>query len=207
MAHNKYLCNRSGRNYENYRKIRNKCSNLSREALKQYFNKNCSESKEKPKHFWKVVKPYFSRKNKTSENFQLEINNKIVSDPMVIAEHFNNFYLNIANSIGNNSNFAETIEHHPSYRVITDHVKENNIPHFDFKTIDRESVIDLIDRLPSGKAPGYDNITGHCVKTAKHVICDPLHCLINRMFAESVFPGPLKHADITPIYKKKQQIT
>ncbi len=208
MAHNVYLNDRSSKNFETYRKLRNKCSNLSKQALRNYFAKNCSTEtkKEKPKHFWKIIKPYFSKKSKDSDHIQLEINNRIVSDPDQVAEHFNEYFLSVANKIGQNSQYANNVDQHPSFRVIADHVAELDIQTFDFKPIDEKSVTDIISRLPSGKAPGYDNISGHCVKAASSAMTTPIQCLINRMFAESLFPDPLKHADITPIYKKNNKL-
>ncbi len=132
----------------------------------------------------------------------MEIDGNIVSDPVKIAEHFNDYYLSIADKIGSNSNYSKNLDSHPSYRTIQDHVSENNIPVLNFKTIDLKSVDEIIDKLPTGKAPGYDNIAGHSIKAVKSSINTPLQCMINRMFIESVFPDPLKHADITPIYKK-----
>ncbi len=106
--------------------------------------------------------------------------------------------MKIAKTIGENSAYSGKIDQHPSYRVIKDHVSENNIPVFNFKPVNAESVSDIINWLPTGKAPGYDNIAGQCLKAAKSSIVLPLQCLLNRMFVESSFPDPLKHADISP---------
>ncbi len=207
MAHNRYLNNKSDSNYESYRILQNKCANQSRFALEKYFSKNClAETKsEKPKHFWKIIKLFFSKKSKQSENIKLDIDGEIVSEPSAVAEHFNDYFLKIAKTIGENSAYSGNIDQHLSYRVIKDHVSKNNIPVFNFKPVNEES--DIINRLPTGKAPGYDNIAGQCLKVAKSSIVLPLQCLLNRMFVESSFPEPLKHADISPIYKKKQQTT
>ncbi len=69
-----------------------------------------------------------------------------------------------------------------------------------------KSVNEIIDKLLTGKAPGYDNIAGHCIKAVKSSINTPIQCMINRMFIESVFPDPQKHADVTPIYKKNNKL-
>ncbi len=56
MAFNTYNKNKTKANWEKFRKLRNKCSNLSKSALKDYFTKNCSD-KNSP-NFWKVIKPF-----------------------------------------------------------------------------------------------------------------------------------------------------
>ncbi len=207
MAHNVYLNHKSSKNYVAYRKLRNKCSNLGKSALKQYFAKNCSTEtkKDRPKHFLKIIKPYFSRKSKESDHIQLEIENNIVSEPALVAEHFNDYFLSVANEIGKNSQYANNIEQHPSFRVISDHVTTLDIPRFNFKPIDQESVTDIIyPDYHRGKP--QDMTTYHCVKAARWAITAPIQCLINRMFVESSFPDALKHADISPIYKKNNKL-
>ncbi len=67
-------------------------------------------------------------------------------------------------------------------------------------------VEDLLERLPTGKAPGYDSISGHCIKSVKQYIGAPLTTLVNRMFDEHLFPDPLKKADVTPVYKKENRL-
>ncbi len=43
MALNAYRAKKTKAKYEKYRKLRNKCANLSKSALKDYFTKNCSD--------------------------------------------------------------------------------------------------------------------------------------------------------------------
>ncbi len=148
----------------------------------------------------------FSRKTKGAETIQLEVDGRIISDRSDVATVFNDYFLNVANTIGNSSQYSQNVDSHPSYRTIEDHVKENYIPVFEFNSISSDTVSDIIERLPSGKAPGYDNISGYCVKSAKNVICIPLQCLVNRMFVQSVFPDPLKHAVIIYYYKYRNPL-
>ncbi len=177
MAYNIYRQNKSKSNWEHYRKLRNKCSNLAKSALKGYFSKNCSEKSSNS--FWKVIKPYFSRKSNGTESIQLDTGNRIVSDPQEVAEIFNDYYLNIAETIGCNSRFSDNVENHPSFDVISSHVVNNEIPRFDFKCVNQKQVADIIDRLPTGKSPGYDNISGKVVSAVKPIIVIPVQCLIN----------------------------
>ncbi len=78
---------------------------------------------------------------------------------------------------------------------------------FTFNTTTEKDILDIIKRLQTGKAPGYDSITTKCIKAVDSIVSILLVTLTNRMFVESIFPDPLKHADLTPIYKKNKQIT
>ena len=98
--------------------------------------------------------------------------------------------------------YLDNLENHPSLDTIEQYAQEISLPNFDFHTVGPDAIVDIIDRLPTGKAPGYDGITGNCIKAVKHTITNPLLCITNRMFTESIFPDPLKCADVTPIYRK-----
>ncbi len=203
MAHNKYLKQLTSKNFHIYRKLRNKCSNLAKSALKKYFGKNYKNT---DKTFWKVIRPYFSKKSKATENIQLEFEGRIVSEPTEIAENFNTHYLNVATKIGADSLFAQNVEDHPSYDIIHTYTRDRGVPTFNFRTVSQIEVEGLLDRLPTGKAPGYDSISGHCVKSVKQYIGAPLTTLVNRMSTEHLFPDPLKKADVTPVYKKENKL-
>ncbi len=206
MAYNNYMSCKSDQNWEAYRLLRNQCVKLSRLALKNYFTEKCTSDSGPTKDFWQTVKSYFSKKSKQTETIQLQVDGKIISDPTEVAEVFNNHYLTIASQIGKDSIYSDNIENHPSFDTIEQHAQEISLPNFDFRTVGPDVIADIIDRLPTGKAPGYDGISGNCIKAVKHTITNPLLCITNRMFAESVFPDPLKRADISPIYKKSNKL-
>ncbi len=129
-----------------------------------------------------------------------------MSDPAEVAEAFNNHYLNVAKNIGNDSAYKDNIDYHPSLDIIDNHVTEIDLPNFDFHTVGEGEISEIIDTLPSGKSPGYDNITGKCIKAVKSIVSVPILSITNRMFVESIFPDPLKLADVTPVYKKSNKL-
>ena len=141
------------------------------------FGAQCTSDSGPTKDFWQTVKPYFSKKSKQTETIQLDVNGKILSDPSEVAEVFNNHYLTIASQIGKDSIYSETLENHPSLDTIEQYAQEISLPNFDFHTVGPDVIADLIDRLPTGKAPGYDGITGNCIKAVKDTITNPLLCI------------------------------
>ncbi len=206
MAYNTYRKNKCKQTWEKYRKLRNKCVKLSKIALKQYFNDKCTTKAGPSKEFWQTVKPYFSKRCNSSETIQLDVNGKILADPLDVAEAFNAHYLSIASQIGVNSIYSNNISNHPSLQTIETYSSDKNLPTFDFHEIGLEDIHDIIGSLPTGKAPGYDGISTKCVKPVKDTISAPLLCIVNRMFIERTFPDCLKDADVSPIYKKAHKL-
>ena len=81
---NKYNKNRTGENWDSYKKQRNFCVNLLRKTKKDYFNdlniKNITDNM-----------PYFSNKGLNSSSLILSEKNKIVTNDQDIANIVNNY--------------------------------------------------------------------------------------------------------------------
>ena len=73
---NKFNNSRTRVNLQNYRKQRNKCTKVLRNAKQQYFNNlNCKKSITVTKKFRKTLKPQLSNKSKTANTIILHENN------------------------------------------------------------------------------------------------------------------------------------
>ncbi len=206
QAHNTYRQYKTDKNWEIYRKLRNDCVQQSRIALRDYFSEKCTTENGPSKEFWSTIKPYFSKKGKQNDTIQLDVDGQIITDPLEVAETFNTYFTNVAKDIGKDSPYIDNTDNHPSLTTIDQHVHDIGLDTFSFRTTTEKDLLDIIKRLPTGKAPGYDNITTKCIKAVDSIISMPLVTLTNRMFAESIFPDPLKHADLTPIYKKSNKL-
>ena len=97
---NKYNKERTQSNLNTFRKQRNKCVKLLRKAKFEYYkNLNLKDISDNRK-FWKTVKPLFSDKVQTNSSITLNENGKILTNELEIAEVFNNFFINITDSLG-----------------------------------------------------------------------------------------------------------
>ena len=62
-----------------------------------------------------------------------------------------------------------------------------------------------ISKLPTNKAPGYDEITSKVVKLTSDYILTPLTYIFNLSLSEGIVPESFKTAKVIPIYKKKNK--
>ena len=84
---------------EAYKKQRNLCTMLLRRAKNNYYkNLNPSFVSDKKK-FWKTVKPFFSESKPSHENLMLIENEVIIYDDNVVAETFNEFFVNAVKNL------------------------------------------------------------------------------------------------------------
>ena len=107
------------------------------------------------------------------------------SNPLDIANGFNNYFSKIAHNLQENihgagSNFADYLKN-PS---------ENS---FFFEPVDSIEVIHIIDSIDNSKASGPHSIPTDILKKIKCNICVPLREIINMSFEMGVYPQNLKN--------------
>lgn len=66
-----------------------------------------------------------------------------------------------------------------------------------------EELSKAIDSMPSGKAPGEDNIPAEVIKCGKPVLLKPLHDLLCLCWKEGKVPQSMRNSKIITLYKNK----
>ena len=112
MLLNKFNKIKTSKNWEKYRKQRNLVTNLKRKSMNKYFIDRCVGGCNS-KDFWSTVKPFLTNKGcKTQKDTVLSENDYLITDQLEVSEVFNNFFVNVAQNIGNNSVTVD--KSHPS---------------------------------------------------------------------------------------------
>ena len=128
----------SRENFLAFKKQKNICKNLNKKTKKNYFSKITSNGVMGNKQFRDTVKPFLTSKGfLQNEDIAVHIGNMTVRDCHELAKEFNEYYINIVqNTTGkatiklqgsnNDKSTVETIiktyEHHPSIKLIKEHV-------------------------------------------------------------------------------------
>ena len=205
-------CQLSWQNFKNQRNLVNK---LKRSSLRKYFDENCNTEKSKGKHFWEVVKPFMTNKNKNSNNQNIILydNNALVSRPIDVSNVFNKFFTNITNDFCEPDEVTQmsadqVIDHykdHPSVKLI----KQNSINNqqlFNFSQVDQSLILKKLKCLNPKKATGFDQISPKFLKIGCNIISTSLTPIVNRCIESYQFPNINKKAEVTPLYKKSDQL-
>ena len=117
-------------------------------------------------------------------------NGTTISDPKIIAEAFNDYFINIGNvDEPMNDQYTRYLHNKPHCNLI-------------FHSITKDSVMQIINGLKPKSSTGIDNISNKLLKSAKTFIVAPLTIVINQMFQVGKFPDLLKILKVLPIYKK-----
>ena len=205
-------------NRHNYIKQRNYCVNLVRREKKKYYNSLNLRKITDNKKFWTTIKPLFSDKNTSTRNITLIENKTIVSSDENVAEIMNDFFSNVVDSMqirGFNSesitdihtdevtNCIKKFIKHPSIIYIKENILTDNS--FLFSCSSHEIIDATISNLNLNKPTTFNNIPAKIIAEHKDICSQYLLQFYNNCISESNFPTQMKHADITPVYKKDEK--
>ena len=181
---------------------------LRKKSLKNYFSTKCAK---KDKTFWQTISPFMTNGNcRNSNNIILREGDSTVVDSDSVCGIFNNYFANIASSIGfedSVSDVESAIQKHtlhPSITKINESLPENNT--FSFHPVSQEIVDHKLKSIDIKKATGCDNIPGKILRIAHSELSIPLASMINNCMMSCTFPDIMKKAEVSPIYKKSDNL-
>lgn len=167
-----------------------------RNAKKSYYEHIFEKYKNDNKKTWQLINNIL-KKSDNKNNFPdfFKDNKRIITDKTQIANKFNEYFINIGETIANDIKG----NNQKSYK---DYLNKHENIKFHFKPIDDKTVIKTITNLSTKDSYGIDGISTNLLKSIKHIIAKPLTTIINQTLKSGIFPEKLKIAKVTPIYKK-----
>ena len=134
-------------------------------------------------------------KNKFSTVEKLVTNKGIERNNDKISEYFKDYFCSVGPNMARNfynQNYLRYLNHSYPNTVFINPVTGNEL-------------LDLIKKLPVGKAPGLDCIPSNLIKCSADYIVKLLTYIFNLSFSHGVFHEHLKIAKVIPIFKKKDK--
>ena len=133
---------------------------------------------------------------KTSTKFtisHLNVNGKIVDQPIDIANNFNNFFVNVGPQT------EKTVPKVPT-KTPDQFLKDRNQFQFIIAHISIEEITDIIAALPK-KSIGPHSIPINFLKIVADLVAIPLCRIINLSFSQGIFPELLKISKVIALFK------
>ena len=159
-----------------------------KEDYHNFLASKLNNPKTSAKAYWSILKSFYNGK-KIPVIPPLLINNEIISDFKMKANHFNSFFASHCTPLNNNSKVPE------SQTYITD----SKLSSLQFEDKD---IIKIIRSLDINKAHGYDDISIRMLKICDLAIIKPLSIIFRNCINNSTFPDLWKKSNICPIHKK-----
>ena len=122
--------------------------------------------------------------------------------------------INVVSDIGGKSDtslatdsFTTVISHyvdHPSITSIRNNAVRKDF--FSFKEISQEDMCKVIKSIDAKKSTGWDKIPPKLISIAAQELSGPCASIFNKTIRSSSFPQPLKMAEVSPIFKAKDNL-
>ena len=185
-----------------YKQVRNLVTVAIKESKPCYFYNYFQKKSDNMKQLWSGITSVVSIRESNNVNIINKLkdsNGNITSDPVVIANIFNKFFVNVSHDI--TKNISQSNKSPLDYLV--DKVGNSffiapSVPH---------EISDIISVLKSGKSLGPNSIPMKILKCLSSLISSPLSQIINESFHSGTFPDKMKLAKVIPRFKKGCPLT
>ena len=164
---------------------------LIKQTKRAYYQNLIINSDNQTKSAWHVIN-MLSNKTRRNNTFEIMIEGSLVDDPIIIANHFNNFFKESPYKVLNQI---------PRTRRKSKPQPSNSNSLF-LEPFERNEFLTIIQtKLKPKFSSGYDNIPSYLLKKIIEIIAEPLLHLVNISFENGCFPDLLKINKIIPVYK------
>ena len=182
--------------YINFKEFRNKVVALCRASKKSYFRNYFSENCDNSKKTWQGIKSIINIKPASkSELNSLLIDNEISTDPVSIANSFNNYFSSIARKL--------QAKIYPPKEDFSTYLKNRNEHSLFIIPTDKYEVMKIIDNIDITKATGPHSIPSNILPIIKEIVSDPIANIVNMSFDQGKYIDVLKLAEAIPVFKGK----
>ena len=179
-----------------YKLYRNRLVGIIRESKNRHFVKFFQENLRNSKKIWEGVNQLTNLKTKKkSSKIPINIGEKVVSDPKIVANEFNAYFSNIADKVR-----AKIPETKASYK---EYLSKRSRRSFFFRPTDKEEVINIINNLDQSKSSGPNSIPNRILKCVIDKIALILSKIFNISISKGKFIDALKLVKVVPVYKNK----
>ena len=129
------------------------------------------------------------------------IDGSICHDQSRIANHFCNYFANIAHGIGNTDGPSDDFfATHASVQSIINNLTGTD--NFQFQRVNRVEVETALQGLNTRKSDGCDGISSMALKIGASELSIPLTTLYNACISSCEWPAMWKRGDWVPVFKK-----
>lgn len=204
IRHKEFLYNLSKKYKESvefkndYKLYNNLLKKVIDKAKELYEIKQAEISCKNTKNMWNYINNKMGNKKSKSKNIEkLNVNDEIVTDPNLIAEHFNNFFTNIGHELANNISPINIDNDLTSNQT-------RNLKSIFIKPISALEISKVIANLKD-KSGGIDKIHTKILKKINFYISGILEKIFNTCIEKGIWPKALKKAETIPVYKSENK--
>ena len=174
-----------------YKTLRNELTSALRNSELKHYSNELELNKSDLHKTWGVLRVIIGKDaNNLKPKLQFQVNDKYVTDSLEVANSFNEFFVSIGPKLADN--ILSTTNPLSYVNNCTNSIV---IPPVTIAEV-RQTILSM-----KNSSAGWDDFPARVAKQSIDSYIEPLTCLINRSFADGIFPNELKLARIVPIFK------
>ena len=182
-------------NVQKWKRYRNILNNVIKEAQRKHYQNLIKQHNNNCIGLWKTLGNMICKRNKVTKINRLRIDNRIINDPVQIANGLNDFFTNIGTELA--SKFQNTNEN--EFRKF---MGENSIHSMYLHKTNPNEISKILGNLNNRKSSGSDELSARFLQLCAPHVAEPLTYIFNASISTGVYPDHLKIARVTPIFKK-----
>ena len=180
-------------NKEEYKTYKIRLKRVLKQAERQYYGDKLLENKSNLKNMWDILKEIIGKKKNLTKPEKFKVGNQEVTDKKVIANGFNNFFVNIGKTL---SKHIPTNDNNPEA-----YIKSSNLNSIFLHPVQDKEVENIVVSMKNASA-GYDGIHSSVLKKTFKSYLSPLTHIMNLSITQGFFPDYLKIAKVIPLHKR-----
>ena len=190
----KYLNNPNSLTKANFTNYRNKFKSLRIKAEKTYYESEFTKYNNDLKKTWRIIRSIINNNNPDKAIDTLCIDGIKITDPLILAEKFNNYFTGLAQSL---------IDKLPNSTTPFNNYLNSPRPNsFAIIPTTVEELISISHALKTTHSAGLDEIDPSIMHPCINYIAAPLTTIFNCSLSTGIVPSALKIAKIIPILKQ-----
>lgn len=170
---------------------------VKRAAKKMHFKNEIHKSRNKAKTAWRIIGEESGKTVSHETNIRLKHNDKLVNDPLQVANIFNENFINVGQNtlvsgIDKKVDFIDKLNNvvtNPESKLLLEPTNSNEI-------------WEIIKNMKGTTSTDIYGLSAKVVKSVAEFIVRPLTDICNRSLESGVFPKWFKFSKTIPIYKK-----
>jgi hypothetical protein len=168
-----------------YIQHRNAYNTLLRQSKQKYYRDNLMKNVKNSKRTWDLLKEAANLNKSTANVDKIEKNGLLISDPIEIANEFNDFFTNIGVEIA--KSVKTTVKKAEEYMPILHDVQD-----LDLGSTNQVHICDIIKSLKSKGSCDIDGISTKLLKNLATELSWPLAHIFRLSLQSGIFPSKLK---------------
>ena len=178
--------------YQKYKLHRDRINSLKRLSKRNFYRKFFETNYSDSKKVWRGINQLLNKYKGKQKSIFLD-DNGLVSDPKVVANKFNDYFINIAEKLSN-----KIVNKNTKFQ---DYLKNPNMSRLFLNETTPDEIVKIINNLNPKKSGDIFRISPEYVISTKQAVAQHLTIIFNRSVREGCFPQAMKTGKIIPLHK------